>query len=57
MYCDDCVNLIVKEKDQTKAKEPHFCRVYKIEIKHNGQHPRLPRPTQCKVYLPELDIR
>lgn len=48
-YCDDCKALCPDEKTQEHGT-PHFCKVYREFIRHNGQHPRLPRPEYCKTY-------
>ena len=50
LYCDNCKWLTPHEADQTSKKEPHLCIKNDIQIKHNGHHPKLPRPIGCNQY-------
>ena len=47
--CNGCKYLIPQEEDQTNNKEHHICQKYKWILKHNGHHPLIPRPQNCKV--------
>lgn len=46
-YCDYCQYLDVTEGEQTKAKEPHLCTLFNRVVKHNGEHPSLPKLAVC----------
>lgn len=50
LYCDDCKFLFPKEHEQINKKEPHTCEIDGRVIKHDGHHPKLPRPKDCIYY-------
>ena len=52
-YCDDCIHLAPKEKDQTEKKEPHMCNKMNVPLYHFNQHPHIVRPDNCNHYQKE----
>ena len=51
LWCDDCEQLSPTEAEQDAGnKGVHYCKEYKVVVKHNGMHPRLPRPKYCDCY-------
>ena len=53
-FCrSNCKHLSITEKEQNQSKErpkaPHFCRLYKNQVKHSGNHPRLMRLDECDI--------
>lgn len=51
LWCDDCEQLSPTEVEQDAGnKEVHYCKEYKAAVRHNGMHPRLPRPKYCDCY-------
>ncbi len=54
LYCDNCKHLKMTEKEQDTyihfKKPQHRCGASGSWIKHCGQHPKLPKPPQCKQY-------
>lgn len=49
LLCDECEFLHPKEYLQKQWKDPHICSKTQKRVKHNGQHPRLPRPEWCPL--------
>lgn len=62
-FCyDNCRFLNPTESDQDKMghpKMPHFCELYKKQVKHSGHHPKLVMLDECAVNVwctkPEID--
>ena len=47
-FCHDCHFLDPKEADQTDKKEPHFCNLLGVTLKHDGHHPHIPKHPMCR---------
>ena len=47
LFCGNCKHLTPTESEQSEKKEPHWCKKYNEQVKHNGHHPMLPRLEQC----------
>jgi hypothetical protein len=54
-FCDGCEHLFMSENNQNLLKSmgyrpippDHRCSLTSEILKHNGQHPRIPRPLSC----------
>lgn len=47
-FCDYCDFLDPKEWEQSDNSEPHICKKYRVTLKHEGCHPKIPKPEICK---------
>jgi len=46
-FCNTCVYLHPKEREQTKKKRAHICWLSGNRVYHKNLHPYLPRPSDC----------
>jgi len=55
-YCDECEHIFPTESQQEILRRTgysnipdHMCSLSQKKIIHNGQHPRLPKPSDCPL--------